>query len=94
MLRCTRQTENGKVTAFEGQNYSVRCRESEAKQELKVLCHRTDGLIYAVNGEPQKSQGLLKGDKATFTRFASLTQTQLRQMVRAKQATAKAGLGL
>jgi hypothetical protein len=87
-------TESGKVTAFEGQNYSVRCRESGEKQELKVLCHRTDGLIYAVNGESQKSQGLLKGDKATFARFANMTPIQLRQTVRAKQATAKAGLGL
>jgi hypothetical protein len=87
-------TESGKVTAFEGQNYSVRCRESGEKQEFKVLCHRTDGLIYAVNGESQKSQGLLKGDKATFARFASMTPTQLRQAIRAKQATVKAGLGL
>jgi hypothetical protein len=93
-LTQSRHTENGKVTAFDGQNYSVRCRESEGKQELKVLCHRTDGLIYAVDGKPQKSQGLLKGDKATFARFASMTPIQLRDAIRGRQAAVKADLGL
>jgi hypothetical protein len=59
-----------------------------------VLCHRTDGLIYAVNGEMQESQGLLKGDKATFSRFSSLSPTQLKQTVRVKQGDVKAGFGL
>ena len=85
-------TDKGKVIAFEGQNYSVRCRENEQKQEFKVLCHRSSGLIYAVNGEPQKSQGLLKGDKATFARFASMTPTQLKQVAECKGTTAKAGM--
>ena len=34
-------TDKGRVTAFEGQNYSVRCRENGEKQEFKVLCHKT-----------------------------------------------------
>ncbi|KPQ32873.1 MAG: methyltransferase domain-containing protein [Phormidesmis priestleyi Ana] len=87
-------TDKGRVTAFEGQNYSVRCRENADKQELKVLCHRTSGLIYAVNGEPQKSQGLLKSDKTTFARYASMSPTQLNQAVRVKQTAVKAGLEL
>ncbi|KPQ31203.1 MAG: hypothetical protein HLUCCA11_24275 [Phormidesmis priestleyi Ana] len=87
-------TEKGTVTAFEGQNYSVRCRENGDKQEFKVLCHRTSGLIYAVNGEPQKSQGLLKSDKTTFARYASMSPIQLNQAVRVKQTAVKAGLEL
>ena len=87
-------TDKGRVTAFEGRNYSVRCRENREKQEFKVLCHKTEGLIYAVNGEPQKSQGLLKSDKATFARYASMTPMQLQQVVRVKQASVKAGLEL
>ena len=87
-------TDKGQVTAFEGQNYSVRCRDNGERQEFKVLCHKTDGLIYAVNGEPQKSQGLLKTDKAIFARYASMTSAQLRQATRAKQATAKTEIGL
>ena len=87
-------TDKGRVTAFEGQNYSVRCRENGEKQEFKVLCHRSSGLIYAVNGEPQKSQGLLKSDKTTFARYASMTPTQLNQAVRVKQTAVKAGLEL
>ena len=87
-------TDKGRVTAFEGQNYSVRCRENGEKQEFKVLCHRSSGLIYAVNGEPQKSQGLLKSDKATFARYASMTPTQLEQATQRKEATAQAGIDL
>ena len=87
-------TEKGRVTVFEGQNYSVRCRENGEKREFKVLCHRNSGLIYAVNGEPQKSQGLLKSDKVTFERYASLTPTQLNQTVRVKQAAVKTEIGL
>jgi len=87
-------TEKGTVTAFEGQNYSVRCRENGDEQEFKVLCHRTSGLIYAVNGEPQKSQGLLKSDKTTFARYASMSPIQLNQAVRVKQTAVKAGLEL
>jgi hypothetical protein len=87
-------TDKGRVTGFEGQNYSVRCRENGEKKEFKILCHKTDGLIYAVNGEPQKSQGLLKSDKATFVRYASMTSAQLNQAVRVKQTAVKAGLEL
>ena len=78
------QTERGKVTAFEGKNYAIRCRQSSEKQELKILCHKTNGLIYAVNGSPQKSQGLLKSDKAAFEKYAALTPTQLRQAAKGK----------
>ena len=81
------------MTAFEGQNYSVRCRGNGEKQEFKVLCHRSSGLIYAVNGEPQKSQGLLKSDKATFRRYASMTPTQLKRAAQGKGAAAKAEQG-
>jgi hypothetical protein len=87
-------TEKGRVTAFEGQNYSVRCRDNGEKQEIKVLCHRSSGLIYAVNGETQKSQDLLKSDKATFARYASMTPTQLIQAAQSKGNAAKAALGL
>ena len=90
----TRSTDAGKgrVTAFEGKNYAVRCRESNGKQEFKVLCRKTNGLIYAVDGQPQKSQGLLKSDKATFEKYASMTPTQLRQTAQKKGATVKGGL--
>ena len=85
-------TDGGKVTAFEGKNYAVRCRESDEKQELKVICHQTNGLIYAVNGQPQKSQGLLKSDKATFEKYARMTLTQLKQAVKGKSAVIKSGV--
>ncbi|MEM9002724.1 MAG: strawberry notch C-terminal domain-containing protein [Cyanobacteria bacterium P01_F01_bin.86] len=77
-------TEKGKVTAFEGKNYSVRCRENGGNQEFKVLCHKTQGLVYAVNGESRKSQGLLKSDKVTFARYADMTSAQLRQAAQPK----------
>ena len=86
------QTERGKVTAFEGKNYAIRCRQSGEKQELKVLCHKTNGLIYAVDGSPQKSQGLLKSDKAAFEKYAGLTPTQLRQAAKGKSTAVKAGM--
>ena len=87
-------TDKGQVTAFEGQNYSVRCRDNGDRQEFKVLCHKTDGSFYAVNGKPQKSQGLLKTDKVIFARYASMTSAQLRQATKAKQAAAKTEIGL
>ena len=86
------QTERGKVTAFEGKNYAIRCRQSGEKQELKVLCHKTNGLIYAVDGSPQKSQGLLKSDKAAFEKYAGLTPTQLRQAAKGKSTAARVGV--
>ena len=72
----------------------MRYRENRDNQEFKVLCHKTEGLVYAVNGEPRKSQGLLKSDKVAFARYASMTSTQLKKTVRAKQSVAKTGLGL
>ena len=93
-LTRSRNTQSGQVTAFEGKNYAVRCRESDGKREFKVLCHRTNGLIYAVDGKPQKSQGLLKSDKKTFEKYASMTPHQLQQAFNRKQSAVKADMSL
>jgi hypothetical protein len=87
-LTRSRWTEQGQVTAFEGKNYSVRCRTSDGQEEFKLLCHHTNGLVYAVNGSLQKSQGLSKADSVRLAKYANMAPAQLMQVIRAQQATA------
>ncbi|MGB3298511.1 MAG: hypothetical protein WBA76_09605, partial [Phormidesmis sp.] len=83
------RTDQGQITSLEGKNYSVRCRINNAKEELKVLCHQTNGLIYAVDGVPQKSQGLSKADGVRLAKHANMKPAQLKQAIRQK---ARAGV--
>ena len=87
-LTRSKQTEQGQITAFEGKNYSVRCRTTNKREEFKLLCHRTNGLIYAVNGLHQKSQGLSKADGVRLTKYADMAPSQLKQVIRQQQTTA------
>ena len=91
-LTRSKQTKQGQVTVFEGKNYSVRRRVSHEKEEFKLLCHRSNGLIYAVDGVTQKSQGLLKADGARIEKYANMTPSQLNRAVRAQQVGAEASV--
>lgn len=89
-LTRSKQTEQGQITVFEGKNYSVRCRTTGDKEEFKLLCHHTNGLIYAVNGASQKSKGLIKADGIRLAKYANMAPSQLRQVIRMQQK--KAGI--
>ena len=87
-LTRSKQTERGQIIVFEGRNYSVRCRTTGDTEEFKLLCHHTNGLIYAFNGVSQKNPGLLKYDSIRLAKYGNMTPSQLRQVIKAQQTIA------
>lgn len=82
------ETTEGKVSALEGQNYSVRSREKENIVELKVICHKTKGLVYAVDGDIVKAENLSVRDKAVLGKYAELSPQQMKEAMRSQSRIA------